>query len=82
MDPFGNAFGHPAGGIPHGVINQGHLVFLVILGPCLVGPDDLQGILRQMTPWLGQIMDTGTSILRISAIFRVTMGLYRFRMLA
>ena len=40
----GNAFSHAARRIPHRIINDGDLVFLIFLGPFLIRFDDLQGI--------------------------------------
>ena len=41
---FGDAFSHAARGIPHRIVNDGDLVFLVSFGPILIFGDDFQGI--------------------------------------
>jgi len=44
LDSPGNGFCHFTGRLPHCVVDEGNLVFLVIGSPGLVGLDDLQGI--------------------------------------
>ncbi len=40
----GNGLGHSAGAVPHGIVNDGYLVFLVVAGPFLVLFHNLQGV--------------------------------------
>ena len=46
------------------------------------GCHDLEGVLRQITPWLGQIMSTGSFSASTSSIFFSTSSLNGVRMFA
>ena len=43
-DPCGNRLRHFARTVPHGVIDDGYLVFLIIIGPFQIFIDDLQRV--------------------------------------
>lgn len=82
MDFRSDLVGNGFCAVPHGIVGNGNLVFLVGISPLGVFSTICKGSVRQIAPWDGAIIPMGRLSLPISSSFFVKMGAKGLRMLA